>query len=180
MCFNEKAPLCCGQFSFQKCSRRQYILPCLTGKIFRRAFLPDPKNKLSYGRFPSDRKGKKRKCVLPRLEMNKRHSVTASLSFQTYGAPACILSCHAEKKRHFVPASFSFQRCSRRKYFLQYLPGNNTCVRRDVLLKRTNNQKAPLCFGGFPSRSARVGTIACHVLQEKCYGELSFHRCSCR
>ena len=79
-----KAPLCYGRFSFKKCARRKFILPCRIGK----------KAPLCYGRFSF----KKRSCWKVFLTMSymgkreKRHFVTAG--FPSRSARAGNVSCH--------------------------------------------------------------------------------------
>ena len=72
---NEKAPLCCGEFSFQKCSCRQYILPC---------------------RFVEKKKKKKKKChfVTARLSFPKCEIALAISSRQK---TTCVCAVEANE-----------------------------------------------------------------------------------
>ena len=143
----EKAPLCYGRFSFKKCARRKFILPCRIGKesatLLRQIFLQEvlvPEIFLSMSYM-----GKRDKAPL----------CYGRFSFKKCARRKCILPCRIGKKAPLCYGRFSFKKCSCRKVFL-------------TMSYMGKREKAPLCYGRFSFKKCarRKCILPCRIRKQ--------------
>ena len=148
MCQKEKAPLCCGVFSFQECSRRKFILPCRKTR---------KKAPLCYGRF-SFQKCLRQSFFLPcHSGRNRATQVTEGdvvapdiyLAIKSANslrqvflpevlAPEVHLAMqHRGTERPLCCGRFSFQKCSLREFLPCRFANKSATLLRQVFLSET-------------------------------------------